>query len=72
MQTVTANKIYELLITINNKLSHIEVEVHEIKKEIGLELRPEYLKKLNEIEKEPDITFNSMKDFDKHFGFENV
>ena len=72
MQTITINRIYELLTTMNNKLSHIEVEVHEIKKEIGLEVRPDYIEKLSKIEKEPDITFNSMKDFDKHFGFENV
>ena len=72
MQTITPNKIYELLTTISDKLDHLEVEVHEIKKEIGLEVRPEYIEKLNKIESEPDIAFDSMKDFDKHFGFENV
>ena len=72
MQTITPNKIYDLLTTISDKLDHLEVEVHEIKKEIGLEVRPEYIEKLNKIESEPDIAFDSMKDFDKHFGFENV
>jgi len=67
MQTITPNKIYELLTTISDKLDHIEAEVHEIKKEIGLEVRPEYIEKLNEIGGEPDIAFDSMKDFDKHF-----
>jgi len=72
MQTITTNKIYDLLMAIGNKLDHLELDVHEIKKEIGLEVRPEYIEKLNKIEKEPDISFESMKEFDKHFGFENV
>jgi lipid II:glycine glycyltransferase (peptidoglycan interpeptide bridge formation enzyme) len=72
MQTANVNRIYELLEKINNKLDNLDVEVHEIKKEMGLEIKPEYIKKLNEIEKESDISFNSMKEFDKHFGFEDV
>ena len=41
-------------------MSIIEVDVREIKDEIGLEVRPEYVEKLNNIRKEKGIPFKNI------------
>ena len=59
----TANveqKMLSMLSHINSKLENIEAEVKEIKGEMGLEVRPEYLKKLNNIRKEKGISFKNI------------
>jgi len=59
----TANveqKMLNMLSHINSKLENIEAEVKEIKGEMGLEVRPEYLKKLNSIRKEKGISFKNI------------
>ena len=49
----------ELLINMDSRLQKIESEVKEIKDEIGLEVRPEYVEKLKKIQSEKGKTFNS-------------
>lgn len=59
----TANvdqKMLEILSHITSKLENIESEVKEIKSEMGLEVRPEYIKKLNKIKKEKGISFKNI------------
>jgi len=53
-------KVLELLANMDSRLQKIESEVKEIKDEIGLEVRPEYLKKLNNIRKEKGISFKNI------------
>ena len=45
-------KMIEMLSHITSKLENIESEVKEIKSEMGLEVKPEYIKKLSNIRKE--------------------
>ena len=60
MAPVNVNqKLVDLLTSMNSKLEIIEAEVKEIKGEIGLEVRPEYIEKLKKIEKERGRTFAS-------------
>jgi len=59
----TANvdqKMLEMLSHITSKLENIESEVKEIKSEMGLEVRPEYIKKLSNIRKEKGISFKNI------------
>ena len=61
MATATANqKLVDLLTSMDSKLERIEAEVKEIKDEIGLEVRPEYLGKLKNIRKEKGISFKNI------------
>ena len=53
-------KMIEMLSHITSKLENIESEVKEIKGEMGLEVRPEYLKKLNNIRKKKGISFKNV------------
>ena len=63
MTTVTVNqKLLNLLNKMNHRLGRIELEVKEIKDEIGLEVRPEYVEKLKKIEKDT-ISFDNKEDF---------
>ena len=59
----TANvdqKMLEMLSHITSKLENIESEVKEIKSEMGLEVKPEYIKKLSNIRKEKGISFKNI------------
>ena len=53
-------KMIEMLSHITSKLENIESEVKEIKSEMGLEVRPEYIKKLSNIRKEKGISFKNI------------
>ena len=56
----TSQKLFSIMSQINTKLERIEVDVREIKDEIGLEVRPEYVEKLNNIRKEKGIPFKNI------------
>ena len=61
MATANVNqKLVNLLTSMNSKLERIEAEVKEIKDEIGLEVKPEYVEKLRSIRKERGISFKSI------------
>ena len=61
MATANVNqKLVDLLTRMNSKLERIESEVKEIKDEIGLEVKPEYIEKLNNIRKEKGIFFKNI------------
>ena len=45
---------------MDSRLQKIESDVKEIKDEIGLEVRPEYIEKLNNIRKEKGISFENI------------
>ena len=63
MTTVTVNqKVLNLLDKMNHRLQKMELEVKEIKGEMGLEVRPEYIEKLKKIEKDT-ISFDNKEDF---------
>mgnify|MGYP001578384145 CR=1 FL=1 len=60
MTTANANqKVLDLLTGMSTRLERIEIEVKEIKGEIGLEVRPEYVEKLKRIESQKGRTFDS-------------
>ena len=61
MTTANVNqKMLNMLSHITSKLEDIEAEVKEIKGEMGLEVRTEYLEKLKNIRKEKGIPFRNI------------
>ncbi len=47
----------------------MEIPIKEMDSDIHRKLNPEYVKKLNKIEKEDKrIHFRNIEEFDKHFG----
>jgi len=64
MATANVNqKVLELLTNMDSRLQKIESEVKEIKDEIGLEVRPEYVEKLKRIQSEKGKTFDNKEKF---------
>ena len=56
-------KVLQLLTNMDSRLQKIEYEVKEIKDEIGLEVRPEYVEKLRKIQNEKGKTFDNKEKF---------
>lgn len=64
MVTETSNPgLLELIKKMDNRLEIIELEVKEIRDEIGLEVRHEYIEKLKRIQKEKGKTFGNKDEF---------
>ena len=61
MTTANMNqKVVDLLSEMGSRLERVESEVKEIKDEMGLEIRPEYLGKLKGIRKEKGVSFKNI------------
>ncbi|MCH8004505.1 MAG: hypothetical protein IH934_07810 [Nanoarchaeota archaeon] len=64
MTTVNVDqKLLNLLNKMNHKIERIELEVKEMRDEMGLEVKPEYIEKLKKIEKGSTISFDNKEDF---------
>lgn len=53
---------------LRKKVERIEIIMDEIDQDLHRELNPEYVKKLEKIEKEKKTSFKDINEFDKHFG----
>jgi hypothetical protein len=60
METVTINNVYTLLQEMNHRLKTMEIEIQELREEP--ELREDYVKKLDEVEKQPPIHVGTVED----------
>jgi len=63
------NEIRNDLNFLKEKIISMEITISEIDSDIHKKLNPEYVKKLDKIEKEDKrIHFRNIEEFDKHFG----
>ena len=63
------NEIRSDLNFLKEKIIQIEITVNEIDSDVHRKLSPEYVKKLEKIEKEDKrVHFRNIEEFDKHFG----
>ena len=63
------NEIKTDLNFLKEKMAQIEVTVNEIDKDLHNKPNPEYVKKLDQIEKEDSkVHFKDMDEFDRQFG----
>ncbi|HLC63430.1 MAG TPA: hypothetical protein VJJ21_03860 [Candidatus Nanoarchaeia archaeon] len=58
-------ELVQMITRIDNRLERIELGVQELKEEIGLEVRPEYLKKLKKIQKQKGTPFKNIAELRK-------
>ena len=58
-------ELVQMITRIDNRLERIELGVQELKEEIGLEVRPEYLQKLKKIQKQKGIPFKNIAELRK-------
>jgi len=67
-ETALLQEIKNELSFIKEKIIVIEVSLNEIDADLHRELNPEYLKKLEKIEKEDKrVHFKNIEEFNKHF-----
>ncbi len=63
------NEIRNDLNFLKEKIISMEITIGEIDSDIHKKLNPEYVKKLDKIEKEDKrIHFRNIEEFDEHFG----
>ncbi len=69
-ETEILNEIRNNLNFLKEKIIQIEITVNEIDSDVHKKLNPEYVKKLEKIEKEDKrVHFRDIEEFDMHFGF---
>lgn len=54
--------------SLKEQMTRIEITINEIDNDIHRELNPEYLKKLEKIQKQKGIRFKSSEEFDAYFS----
>ena len=56
------------VISLKEQMTRIEITLNEIDKDIHREINPEYLKKLEKIQKQKGIEFTTAEEFDEYFS----
>ncbi|MCZ7358851.1 MAG: hypothetical protein O8C55_02140 [Candidatus Methanoperedens sp.] len=54
--------------SLKEQMTRIEIAINEIDNDIHREVNPEYLKKLEKIQKQKGIRFKSAEEFDSYFS----
>jgi hypothetical protein len=54
--------------SLREQMTRIEIVINEIDNDIHREVNPEYLKKLEKIQKQKGIRFKSAEEFDAYFS----
>lgn len=54
--------------SLKEQMTRIEIAINEIDNDIHREVNPEYLKKLEKIQKQKGIRFKSTEEFDAYFS----
>jgi hypothetical protein len=56
------------VVSLKEQMTRIEITLNEIDKDIHREINPEYLKKLEKIQKQQGIRFTTAEEFDEYFS----
>ncbi|HLB69853.1 MAG TPA: hypothetical protein VJJ51_02290 [Candidatus Methanoperedens sp.] len=61
-------KMADDVASLKEQMTRIEIAINEIDKDIHREINPEYLKKLEKIQKQKGIRFKTAEEFDAYFS----
>ncbi len=67
-ETELLRKVVDDVSSLKEQMTRIEITINEIDNDIHRELNPEYLKKLEKIQKQKGIRFKSSEEFDAYFS----
>jgi len=67
-ETELLRRVVDDVSSLKEQMTRIEITINEIDNDIHRELNPEYLKKLEKIQKQKGIRFKSSEEFDKYFS----
>ena len=61
-------KLADEVVSLKEQMTRIEITLNEIDKDLHREINPEYLKKLEKIQKQKGIEFTTAEEFDEYFS----
>jgi hypothetical protein len=67
-ETELLKRVVDDVSSLKEQMTRIEITINEIDNDIHRELNPEYLKKLEKIQKQKGIRFKSSEEFDAYFS----
>jgi hypothetical protein len=67
-ETELLKRVVDDVSSLKEQMTRIEITINEIDNDIHRELNPEYLKKLEKIQKQKGIRFKSSEQFDAYFS----
>jgi ribosomal protein S13 len=67
-ETELLRRVVDDVSSLKEQMTRIEIVINEIDNDIHRELNPEYLKKLEKIQKQKGIRFKSSEEFDAYFS----
>ena len=67
-ETELLRRMVDDVASLKEQMTRIEITINEIDNDIHRELNPEYLKKLEKIQKQKGIKFKSAEEFDAYFS----
>ncbi len=68
VETVLLKRMMDDVASLKEQMTRIEIAINEIDNDIHREVNPEYLKKLEKIQKQRGIRFKSAEEFDAYFS----
>ncbi len=67
-ETELIRKMADDVAALKEQMNQLEITINEIDKNIHREVNPQYLKKLEKIQKQKGIKFESAEEFDAYFS----
>ncbi len=67
-ETELIRRMADDVASLKEQMSRIEIVINEIDQDIHREVNPQYLKKLEKIQKQKGVRFKSADEFDAHFS----
>ncbi len=67
-ETELIRKMADDVASLKEQMSRIEIAINEIDMDIHKEVNPQYLKKLEKIQKQKGIKFKSAEEFEAYFS----
>ncbi len=67
-ETELMRRMVDDVASLKEQMTRIEIVINEIDNDIHREVNPEYLKKLEKIQKQKGIRFKSAEEFDAYFS----
>lgn len=61
-------KVVDDVASLKEQMTRIEIAINEIDNDIHREVNPEYLKKLEKIQKQKGVRFKNAEEFDAYFS----
>ncbi len=67
-ETELLRRMVDDVASLKEQMTRIEIAINEIDDDIHREVNPEYLKKLEKIQKQKGIKFKNAEEFDAYFS----